>query len=321
MPSTLDQLKAHTVIVADTADFGLIEKYKPQDSTTNPSLLNAATKLPQYDHLVKKAVAWAKEQGGSTGQQVENACDKLNVLFGCEILKVVPGRVSTECDAKYSFDTAATLAKAKKFVQLYKDEGVTSDRLLIKIASTWEGIKAAEALEKEGINCNLTLLFGFGQAVACAEAGVTLISPFVGRILDWFKKSEGKESYPAADDPGVKSVSRIYNYYRKYGYKTIVMGASFRNTEEITELAGCDYLTIGPALLDKLATSETPVPRKLSAGDAAACKDEKLHLDEAAFRWMLNEDAMATEKLAEGIRNFNKDASVLADKVKQLLSA
>jgi transaldolase len=266
-----------------------------------------------YRHLVDEAAELALKQGGRHEEMAAEFIDRLFVLFGCEILKVVPGRVSTEVAASLSFDTAATVAKAHKLISLYEKKDVARERILIKVASTWEGIRAAELLEKEGIHCNLTLLFSFAQAVACAEAGVTLISPFVGRIYDWYKKEQGGSEIPADQDPGVASVTRIYNYYKKFGYKTQVMGASFRNVNQIVRLAGCDLLTISPELLDQLEKSESVLDRKLDPANAPATKEEKLHLDEKTFRWMHNEDAMATEKLAEGIRKFNSDARHLEE--------
>ncbi|CAG8727333.1 5178_t:CDS:2, partial [Acaulospora morrowiae] len=306
----LDQLKQFTTIVADTGDFDSIAEYKPQDATTNPSLILAATQKPQYSRLIDDAVEYAKGKEGSVEEKVEWATDKLLINFGAEILKIIPGRVSTEVDALLSFDTEGTIAKAKRLIGLYKEIGINSERVLIKIASTWEGIRAAERLEKEGIHCNLTLLFSFPQAVACAEAGVTLISPFVGRILDWYKKSTGK-TYTATEDPGVQSVTRIYNYYRKYDYHTIVMGASFRNTGEIEELTGCDFLTISPSLLRELANDKKQITRKLSPEIACASTEPKVSYDEKTFRWELNEDQMATEKLSEGIRKFAEDGGKL----------
>jgi len=323
MSTSLDALKATgTVVVSDSGDFESIGAYKPQDATTNPSLILAASKLPAYAKLIDNAVAYGKKKGGDLDVQSENAMDALLVEFGKEILKVVPGRVSTEVDASFSFDKEATKAKARQIIALYEEGGVSKDRVLIKIGSTWEGIQAARDLEKEGIHCNLTLLFGFAQAVACAEAGVTLISPFVGRILDWYKKSTGKE-YTAETDPGVKSVQKIFNYYKQHGYKTIVMGASFRNIGEITELAGCDYLTIAPKLLEELKNSNEPVPKKLEASSASQDKIEKVSFvdNEAAFRWELFDDAMAFDKLHEGIRGFAKDGNACKDMLKQKLSA
>ena len=303
----LEQLKQYTTVVADTGDFQSIKAYAPQDATTNPSLILKAVQKPEYLPLLQKAVA----DGGST----DDIVDRLLIAFGVEILKYVPGRVSTEIDAALSFDTEATVAKGRELIALYEAAGVSRERVLIKIASTWEGIRAAEILEKDGIHCNLTLLFSLCQAVACAEAGVKLISPFVGRIYDWYKKSTGTE-YTGADDPGVQSVKRIYQYYRKFGYQTEVMGASFRNTSQIQELAGCDLLTISPDLLQKLADSDAPLERKLSA-DASA-DIEKIAIDEKSFRFMLNEDAMGTEKLAEGIRAFVVDSGKLKKMIEEM---
>ncbi|MCA1686100.1 MAG: transaldolase [Planctomycetia bacterium] len=308
--SLLDALKTHTTVVADTGDIESIARYKPQDATTNPSLLFQAAQQSQYAHLVEQALSEAAEAGGDKTAQAEAFMDMLFVAFGREILKIVPGRVSTEVDAGLSFDTEGTLAKAHRLIALYEEGGVGRDRVLIKIASTWEGIRAAEKLEREGIHCNLTLLFSFAQAVACAEAGVTLISPFVGRIYDWYKKEKGSE-IPADEDPGVASVTRIYNYYKKFGYKTLVMGASFRKVEQITHLAGCDLLTISPDLLDKLAKADGDLAPRLNAGSARASDGEKLHLDEKSFRWLHNQDAMAVEKLSDGIRKFYADARKL----------
>ena len=309
----LESLKKHTIVVADTGDIKAIARYRPQDATTNPSLLFHAAQMPVYGHLVEEAAELALERGGSHGEMAEDFIDRLFVLFGCEILKVVPGRVSTEVAAKLSFDAAGTIAKARKLILLYEDKGVVRERVLIKIASTWEGIRAAELLEKEGIHCNLTLLFSFAQAVACAEAGVTLISPFVGRIYDWYKKERGGAEIPPDQDPGVASVIRIYDYYKKYGYKTQVMGASFRNVNQIVRLAGSDLLTISPELLDQLEQAEGVLDRKLDPVKALVSKDQLLHLDEKTFRWIHNEDKMATEKLAEGIRKFNSDAQHLEE--------
>lgn len=300
----LDQLKKLTIVVADTGDFASLKQYSPTDSTTNPSLIYAASQQPQYKHLLEDAVRYGKAKGKN---QTSEILDKVFVNFGLEILKIVPGRVSTEVDARLSFDVEGSIAKARHLISLYEAAGVNRKRILIKLASTWEGIKAAETLEKEGIHCNMTLLFSLAQAIACADAKATLISPFVGRILDWYKKSEGVASYPPTEDPGVKSVTKIFNYYKKFGYKTQIMGASFRNKEEILELAGCDLLTIAPSFLEELRTSTEPVTRKLDPEKAKQEKIEKLHLDEKTFRYMLNEDAMATDKLAEGIRNFVKD--------------
>ena len=318
MGNHLDSLRKFTTIVADTGDFESIRQYIPQDATTNPSLILKAAKMPEYEALVNKVVAEAREEAAG-GDVMAVALDKLAVFFGLEILKIVPGRVSTEADARLSFDTQATLAKARAFIARYEKNGIDRERILIKIASTWEGIRAAEELEKEGINCNLTLLFSFHQAVVCAEAGVTLISPFVGRIMDWHKAKTGNEFAPA-EDPGVKSVTRIYNYYKKFDYTTEVMGASFRNTGEITELAGCDLLTISPDLLDELQSAQGDLPCKLALETAKQCSCEKISLDETTFRWELNEDACATEKLAEGIRRFAADTVKLEDFLKGKMS-
>lgn len=308
----LAQLKQMTTVVADTGDVASIIDYQPQDATTNPSLLYKAAQLPAYRELVTDALAFGQRQGGDRHAQSRRTLDKLAVNVGAEILKSVPGRVSTEIDARLSFDTEATLRRAHELVALYQQAGIDpSNRVLFKIAATWEGIRAAELLEREGIHCNLTLLFGFAQAVACADAGVTLISPFVGRILDWYKKAENRASYPADEDPGVRSVTRIFNYYKRHGYQTVVMGASFRNLDEIIELAGCDYLTISPDLLGELAAADGDLPRKLDAEKARTMDIAKVEYNEAAFRWELNEDAMATEKLAEGIRNFTADTRKL----------
>ncbi|GIZ53816.1 transaldolase [Noviherbaspirillum aridicola] len=307
----LEQLKQYTTIVADTGDFQAMKAFAPQDATTNPSLILKAVQKDEYRPLLEKAV---RDHGGKPTEEV---IDNLLVAFGMEILKLIPGRVSTETDARLSFDTEGTIAKGRALIALYEKAGIPRERVLIKIASTWEGIRAAEVLEKEGIRCNLTLLFSLPQAIACAEAGVQLISPFVGRIYDWYKKSTGQE-YSGADDPGVQSVRRIYTYFRKFGYRTEVMGASFRNTSQITELAGCDLLTISPDLLQKLAESNAPVERKLSVQQAEAADLQKIALDEKTFRFQLNEDAMATEKLAEGIRQFCADAIKL-DKLVEAL--
>ena len=313
MANLLDQLAAMTVVVADTGDIDAIRQFTPRDATTNPSLILAAAQIPAYQDLIDRSLRESRQAVGpeaGADAVVREALDEICVTFGKEILKIVPGRVSTEVDARLSYDTAATVAKARRLIELYAQAGIGRDRVLIKVASTWEGIRAAEQLEREGIHCNLTLLFSFAQAVACAEAGVTLISPFVGRILDWYKKSTGRDSYPGAEDPGVVSVTQIFNYYKTYGYKTEVMGASFRNMEEIVELAGCDLLTISPALLDQLRSSEGVLERKLNAFDPAPC-DAQLHLDEAGFRAMLAADAMASEKLDEGIRGFCKAIETL----------
>jgi len=309
--SQLDQLKQYTTIVADTGDFQSITAYAPRDATTNPSLILKAVQKEEYKPLLHKAVA--DHAGKSTGEII----DRLLIAFGLEILKIIPGRVSTETDARLSFDTAGTIEKGRALIALYEAAGISRERVLIKIASTWEGIRAAEVLEREGIHCNMTLLFSLPQAVACAEAGAQLISPFVGRIYDWYKKSTGLE-YTGADDSGVQSVKRIYNYYRKFGYATEVMGASFRNTGQITELAGCDLLTISPDLLQKLAQSDEPLTRKLDAETAKLADIAKLNLDEKTFRGMLNDDAMGTEKLAEGIRLFCADSVKLEKMVEAL---
>jgi transaldolase len=314
----LDQLKQFTTVVADTGDFESMKIYQPQDATTNPSLILQATGKPEYRHLVEQAVEEVKKSGVVADALVEAVIDRILILFGVEILKIVPGRVSTEVDARLSFDTAATIAKAHQLIAAYEAEGYSRDRILIKIASTWEGIKAAEALEQEGIHCNLTLLFSFAQAVACAEAKVQLISPFVGRILDWHKAATGKD-FQGDEDPGVISVRSIYNYYKKFGYKTEVMGASFRNKGEILALAGCDLLTISPGLLGELQASDEPVTPRLTAEEAAASDHEKITLNESDFRFMLNEDAMATEKTAHGIRAFSADIVKLEAFIKGLL--
>ena len=309
--SQLEQLKQYTTIVADTGDFQSMKAYAPRDATTNPSLILKAVQKDEYKPLLEKAV---REHGGkNTGEVI----DHLLIDFGLEILKLIPGRVSTETDARLSFDTAGTIEKGRKLIALYEAAGIKRERILIKIASTWEGIRAAEVLQREGIHCNMTLLFAMPQAVACAEAGAQLISPFVGRIYDWYKKSTGQE-YSGAEDPGVQSVKRIYNYYRKFGYNTEVMGASFRNTSQITELAGCDLLTISPDLLQKLAESDAPLTRKLDVDSAKATDLAKLNLDEKAFRLMLNDDAMGTEKLSEGIRLFCADSVKLEKMVDAL---
>ncbi|HXB62344.1 MAG TPA: transaldolase [Acidobacteriaceae bacterium] len=304
----LEQLKTMTVVVADTGDMKSMEKFKPQDSTTNPSLLEKAAKLPAYQQIVDDTLKQARETMGAKAGDADvanEAFKELAVAFGVKILEIVPGRVSTEVDARLSYDTAATIATAHDIIARYKKLGIGTDRVLIKIASTWEGIKAAEVLEKEGIHCNLTLLFGLHQAVACAEGGITLISPFVGRILDWYKKDTGKD-YVGADDPGVQSVTAIYNYFKKYGYKTQVMGASFRNIGEITELAGCDLLTISPELLGELDSKTGDLPKKLDAEKAKSLSIEKLSIDKATFDKMHAADRMATDKLKEGIEGFSK---------------
>ena len=320
----LESLKRSTTVVADTGDFEAIAAHRPQDATTNPSLLFQAAQQPQYQHLVEEALGVAMRAPGDQAARSAEFMDTLFIAFGCEILKIVPGRVSTEVDAGLSFDTEATLAKARKLIGMYKNAGIGRERILIKIASTWEGIRAAEQLEREGIHCNLTLLFSFAQAVACAEAGVTLISPFVGRIYDWYRKERGVKDIPADDDPGVGSVTRIYDYFKKFGFKTQIMGASFRKVDQIVGLAGCDLLTISPDLLGQMEKTEGTVPRRLSVEAAKASDAQKIHLDEKTFRWMHNEDAMATEKLAEGIRKFYADARKLEqyaqDRVSQKLA-
>lgn len=307
----LEQLKQYTTIVADTGDFQAMKAFAPRDATTNPSLILKAVQKDEYKPLLEKAVR------DHVRKPTDEVIDNLLVAFGLEILKIIPGRVSTETDARLSFDTEGTIDKGRALIALYEGAGIPRDRILIKIASTWEGIRAAQVLEKEGIRCNMTLLFALPQAIACGDAQVQLISPFVGRIYDWYKKSTGQE-YTGADDPGVQSVKRIYNYYRKFGYKTEVMGASFRNTSQITELAGCDLLTISPELLQKLAETDAPVTRKLSIEEAQTADVKKLTLDEKSFRYLLNEDAMGTEKLAEGIRLFCADAVKLEKMVEAL---
>ena len=315
MTTQLDSLRSMTVVVADTGDIDAIKKYQPQDATTNPSLILSASALLQYTPLIDEAIAYAKAQSADKAQQLIDAEDKLAVNIGLEILKIVPGRISTEVDARLSYDTQATVEKARKLISLYNAAGISNDRILIKIASTWQGIRAAEILEKEGINCNLTLLFSEAQARACAEAGVYLISPFVGRILDWYKANTDKKEYAPTEDPGVISVTKIYNYYKEYGYKTVVMGASFRNVGEIIELAGCDRLTIAPALLKELQENSTALVRKLDYKGEVKAKPQPL--TEAEFYWQHNSDAMAVEKLADGIRKFAVDQ----EKLEAMLSA
>ena len=313
MASLLDQLSEMTVVVADTGDLEAIRKFTPRDATTNPSLILAAAQIPAYQSLIDEALRSSRKLMGSDApveDVVREALDEISVIFGKEILKIVPRRVSTEVDARLSFDTDATIEKGRKLIRLYNDAGISNDRVLIKIASTWEGIKAAEVLEKEGIHCNLTLLFGFAQAVACAEAGVTLISPFVGRILDWYKAETGRDSYPGPEDPGVISVTRIFNYYKTHGYSTEVMGASFRNIDEITELAGCDLLTISPKLLDQLRESDAALTQKLDAAHSSGGED-KIHVDRAKFDALMHDDRMATDKLTEGIKGFSKAIETL----------
>ena len=310
MTNQLESLRQHSVIVADTGDIDAIARFRPQDATTNPSLILKAAQDPRYQRILQAAVAAAGARPAADWSS--NVLEHLFVGFGREILALVPGRVSTEVDAQLSFDTAATEAKARRFIERYDAAGIGRDRILIKIASTWEGIRAAERLERDGIHCNLTLLFSFAQAVACADAGVTLISPFVGRIYDWYRKSRGVDDIPADEDPGVASVTRIYEYYKKFGYRTQVMGASFRKTTQITDLAGCDLLTISPDLLQKLAATPGSVAARLTVEAARTSSVERMPLDQAAFRWQHNEDAMATEKLAEGIRAFDADTRRLA---------
>lgn len=308
----LEQLKEFTTVVADTGDFGSIKAYTPQDATTNPTLILKAVQMDAYVHLLEKAVAEAEKDGVHGDQLVEAVVDHLLVLFGIEILNIIPGRVSTEVDARLSFDTTGTLRKARDIIKLYESKGIDRERVLIKIASTWEGLQAARELEKEGIHCNLTLLFSLVQAIEAAEGDITLISPFVGRILDWYKNKTNRE-YSALEDPGVQSVTQIYNYYKHFGYKTEVMGASFRSIGEIQELAGCDLLTISPDLLKALQENNTPLERKLSPEAAKAEKIKHIAMDEKVFRWHMNADPMATEKLAEGIRNFASDTEKLCD--------
>lgn len=304
----LEQLKKMTTVVADTGDIDAIGAYTPTDATTNPSLLLKAAQMPRYEHLLQDAIDYAMARSEQMETRTPDMMDKLAVNFGAEILNIIPGRVSTEVDARLSFDAKATIARAERLMKLYEQAGVDASRILIKVASTWEGIRAAETLEQRGIHCNLTLMFSLAQAIAAAEAGVTLISPFVGRIMDWYKQSEGVEGYAPADDPGVQSVTRIYNYYKHHGYSTVVMGASFRNAGEILELAGCDLLTISPDLMEELRGMEGEVVQRLDPEQARRMEIEKLPMHESAFRWMMNEDPMATEKLAEGIRNFTRDA-------------
>jgi transaldolase len=318
--SQLDQLKTFTKVVADTGDFESMRDYKPQDATTNPSLIYAATQKDEYKHLLDKAIADTKSSPLTGGARIVEIIDALLVRFGCEILKIVPGRVSTETDARLSFDTGGSVAKARLLIALYEKNGIQRERVLIKIASTWEGIRAAEVLEKEGIHCNLTLLFSLPQAIACAEAKVQLISPFVGRIYDWFKAAM-KRDYAGAEDPGVLSVTKIYQYYKKFGYKTEVMGASFRNIGQIIELAGCDLLTISPDLLGQLAASSAPIRRKLDPEAARKSDIQRISLDEKKFRYLLNDDAMATEKTAEGIRKFAADIVKLEKMIAAKISA
>ena len=322
MASLLEQLSEMTVVVADTGDLEAIKKFTPRDATTNPSLILAAAQIPAYQSLIDEALRSSRKLIGENApveEVVREALDEISVIFGKEILKIVPRRVSTEVDARLSYDTEATIEKGRKLIRLYNDAGISNDRVLIKIASTWEGIKAAEVLEKEGIHCNLTLLFGFGQAVACAEAGVTLISPFVGRILDWYKAETGRDSYPGAEDPGVLSVTKIFNYYKSFGYKTEVMGASFRNLDEIVELAGCDLLTISPKLLDQLRETNQPLVRKLDASNPVGGA-QKVELDHERFDALMAEDRMATDKLGEGIKGFSKAIETLEQQLAHRLA-
>jgi len=314
--SQLEQLSAMTTVVADTGDIDAIAKFSPMDATTNPSLLLKAASIPAYQKLLAQAVSWAKKQQGNKQELASLAADKLSVLIGLEILAIVPGRISTEVDARLSFDKEASIAKAHLLIKLYEEAGIDKDRILIKLASTWEGIQAAKQLEQEGIQCNLTLLFSFAQAKACAESKVYLISPFVGRILDWYKKESGKSHYEAAEDPGVNSVTEIYNYYKAHSYNTVVMGASFRNIGEITELAGCDRLTISPGLMSELAENYSPIIQKLTP--TTELKEKPNALSETEFRWEMNQDAMATEKLSEGIRNFAIDQVKLEAQLTEL---
>jgi len=321
----LEQLKEVTTVVADTSDFESIEKYKPQGATTNPSLITKAAKMSQYKDIVDDTLKKAREtldDKATEKQIVTHAFDHLAISFGLKILEIVPGRVSTEVDARLSYDTDATIAKARELIAYYKEAGVDRERILIKIASTWEGIQAATVLEKEGIHCNLTLLFGIHQAIACAENDITLISPFVGRILDWYKKDTGRDSYPTEDDPGVLSVTQIYNYYKKFGYKTEIMGASFRNIGEIQELAGCDLLTISPKFMNELSSIEAELPRKLDPQKALEMDIEKITIDKASFKKMHNENQMAKDKLAEGIEGFSKALEsleeLLAERLKKM---
>lgn len=308
MPNKLEQLKKFTVIVVDTGDIDAIKIFNPTDATTNPSLILAASQKPQYKHLIEEAVNYAKSKAKKPADVRPLMMDKLFVNFGLEILKHIPGRVSTEVDARLSFDVEGSVNKAHALIQLYQEAGISKDRILIKLASTWEGTRAAQILEKEGVHCNMTLMFSMPQAIACAEVGATLISPFVGRILDWYKKHDNVSGYVPEDDPGVRSVTEIYNYFKKFDYKTQVMGASFRNVDEILELAGCDLLTISPQFLEELKSSQGPVPRKLDPEKAHHLDLKRIPMDEKTFRLMLNDNAMATEKLSEGIRKFAEDA-------------
>jgi len=317
--SQLEELKKHSIIVSDTGEIDEVKKYHPTDGTTNPSLILAAAEKPEYKSLIDEAITFGKKKGGSSEEVLSEIVTKLFVNFGVEILKHVPGRVSTEVDARLSFDVEGSIKKAHEYIDLYKEAGIGKERVIIKLASTWEGVQAAKVLEKEGIHCNMTLMFSLAQAIACAKVNATLISPFVGRILDWYKKAEGKESYPSDQDPGVLSVTEIYNYYKKFGHKTQIMGASFRNTGEILELAGCDLITIAPKLLSELQNTEGAVPLKLTPEAAEKASIKEMTIDEKAFRWELNECAMATEKLSEGIRKFAADLVKLETLIKKLM--
>jgi len=319
LSSTLDKLKKYSIVVSDTGDIDQIAKFKPQDSTTNPTLLLAASQIPQYHKLVEDAVAYGKQHGKTIEEQIEKAVDKLAVNFGVEILKIIPGRVSTEIDARLSFDTEENIRKGRELIQLYKEAGIDKERVLLKIASTWEGLQAAKQLESEGLHVNMTLLFCLEQAAVAGENGVTLISPFAGRITDFYKQKEGKQSYPPAEDPGVKSVKNIYNYMKKFGYKTVVMGASFRTAEQVLELAGGDLLTVSPQILAELQASNAEVERKLSPEAAMQSDIQKLQLTESTFKFRLNDDEMASFKLAEGIRRFAADLVKLEGIIKKLI--
>jgi len=311
--NTLDQLKELTQVVADTGDFESMKQYRPVDATTNPSLIFTAARKEEYSHLVDRAISAGRRSGGSDAEIIAETMDMLSVLFGIEILKIVPRRVSTEVDARLSFDTEASIAKAERLILIYEENGIPREKILIKVAATWEGVQAARVLEAKGIHCNLTLLFSMAQAVACAEAGVQLISPFVGRIYDWYRKERGVAHIPGPEDPGVQSVREIFHYYKKFGYRTEVMGASFRNTEEILELAGCDLLTISPALLGELEKSDIPVEKRLDGNESGSMDLKKINLDEKGFHWMHNENPMAVEKLSDGIRKFTADLLKLQD--------
>ena len=318
MTSSLDYLKEHTIVVADTGDFDSIKQYQPRDATTNPTLILKASAQEQYKHIIEDAIQEAKASSTDPKEQLTNALDRIFVSFGCEILNIVPGRVSTEVDARLSFDIEGSIKKGRSLIARYEKRGIGRERILIKLASTWEGFEAAKVLEQEGIHCNMTLLFSLAQAICCAEAKATLVSPFVGRILDWFKAHEQRE-YEPNEDPGVVSVKSIYHYYKKYEYKTEIMGASFRNVGEIKELAGCDLLTISPNLLEELAGSTAEIPRKLDAKSTSETHLDKMELDEKKFRFMLNEDQMATEKLSEGIRKFSQDICKLEETIEKMM--